>query len=250
MTDPFLKRIIGELKDLYKNKTDFFQAIQDEDNIKLFYFVLRPRDEPYVGGLFIGKIELPNDYPKSPGSFYMLTPNGRFMTNQKICLTNSNYHKENWTPIWSIRNMVLGVASIFISDDTNGISHIRDSFENRKNFSKNSVQYNIINYPNIFKRFNFFVNEDMTIKSNDEISKIINEKKSKKIKEEEIKEEEIKEEVIKEEEKPKIKRVVKRVVKKKQEQNLQEDNKDIEKQQEKPKRKYVKKIKKDDSDKN
>ena len=170
----FLKRIQGDLKDLNKNRAEFFQAIQDESNIKLFYFLLRPLDEPYTGGLYIGKIELPDDYPKSPGSFYMLTPNGRFATGSKICLTNSSYHKENWTPIWSIRNMVLGVSSIFIADDTTGISHIKDTPTNRKKMATNSIQFNIQNYPAIFNRFNFFVNEDYTIKSNDEVTKIIN----------------------------------------------------------------------------
>jgi ubiquitin-protein ligase len=176
----FLRRIQGDVKDLDKNRMDFVQAIQDIDNVKLFYFMLRPLDEPYIGGLFIGKIELPDDYPKTPGSFYMLTPNGRFDINKKICLTNSSYHKENWTPSWSIRNMIMGVASIFIADDTSGISHIRDTKENRKKMAAESIQFNLTNYHDIFVRFNFYVNPDGTVKSNDEITKIVYEKKVKK----------------------------------------------------------------------
>ncbi len=176
----FLRRIQGDVKDLDKNRMDFVQAIQDIDNVKLFYFMLRPLDEPYIGGLFIGKIELPDDYPKTPGSFYMLTPNGRFDINKKICLTNSSYHKENWTPSWSIRNMIMGVASIFIADDTTGISHIKDTKENRKKFASDSINFNLTNYYDVFVRFNFYVNSDGTVKSNDEITKIINEKKIKK----------------------------------------------------------------------
>ena len=133
----FLRRIQGDVKDLNRNRAEFVQAVQDPDNIKIFYFMLRPLDEPYVGGLFIGRIELPDEYPKKAGSFYMLTPNGRFKTNDKICLTNSSYHGESWTPSWSIRNMILGVASIFITDDTTGISHIKDTPQNRKEFAKN-----------------------------------------------------------------------------------------------------------------
>jgi ubiquitin-protein ligase len=176
----FLRRLQGDVKDLDKNRMDFVQAIQDIDNVKLFYFMLRPLDEPYIGGLFMGKIELPDDYPKTPGSFYMLTPSGRFEINKKICLTNSGYHKENWTPSWSIRNMIVGVASIFIADDTTGISHIKDTKENRKKMATDSVQFNLTNYYDVFTRFNFYVNPDGTIKSNEEITKIVNEKKSKK----------------------------------------------------------------------
>ena len=51
-----------------------------------------PTDEPYLGGYYIGKIELPVDYPAKAGDFYMLTPNGRFDINKKICLTNSSVY--------------------------------------------------------------------------------------------------------------------------------------------------------------
>ncbi len=181
MTDRlFLRRIQGDVKDLDRNRNNFVQGIQDNENIKLFYFMLRPLEAPYAGGLFMGKIELPDDYPKTPGTFYMLTPSGRFAINAKICLTNSSYHKENWTPIWSIRNMIVGIISIFVADDTTGISHIKDTAANREKFAKESVEFNLKNYPDIFKRFNFFVNPDGTVKTEEEVNKIINERKSKK----------------------------------------------------------------------
>ena len=169
----FLKRIQGDIKDLDKNRMEFAQAIQDENNIKLFYFVLKPKDEPYTGGMYMGKIELPDDYPKTPGTFYMLTPSGRFNINSKICLTNSSYHKESWTPIWSIRNMIIGFISIFMSDDTTGISHIKDTPQNRKRMANESINYNKTNYANIFNKFHFYVNPDGTIKSDEEIIQII-----------------------------------------------------------------------------
>ena len=179
MSRLFLKRIQGDIKDLDRNRMEFAQAIQDEQNIKLFYFMLRPKDEPYNGGYYIGKIELPDDYPKTPGTFYMLTPSGRFTINSKICLTNSSYHKENWTPIWSIRNMIIGVASIFVADDTTGISHIKDTSVNRKRMAQESISYNMTHYPNIFNKFNFFVNEDGSVKSDEEVALIVNANKVK-----------------------------------------------------------------------
>jgi ubiquitin-protein ligase len=269
----FLRRLQGDVKDLDKNRMDFVQAIQDIDNVKLFYFMLRPLDEPYIGGLFMGKIELPADYPKTPGSFYMLTPSGRFNINAKICLTNSSYHKENWTPSWSIRNMIMGVASIFIADDTSGISHIKDTKENRKKMALDSVNFNLTNYHDIFVRFNFYVNPDGTLKTNDEITKIVNEKKVKKEQNQETKtvEESVSEHVqesvvesvvepvvepvvesvveptphvVEEKTKKVIKRVVKRVVKKATE-NDQETKKPVEQPvdpvEEKPK-KVIKRV--------
>ena len=240
MTEPtlsrlFIRRIDGDKKDLDKNRMEFAQAIQDENNIKIFYFLLKPKDSPYTGGMYIGKIELPDDYPKKPGTFYMLTPNGRFTINSKICLTNSSYHLESWSPIWSIRNMILGFISIFLADDTTGISHIKDTPANRKLMAQESIKFNMTNYPNIFTNFNFFVNLDGTIKSDEEINLIINLNKVKNKKEEiktvenntenktenkldeskmnETKVNQIKMDEIKMDEKPK-KRIVKKVVKK------------------------------------
>jgi ubiquitin-protein ligase len=126
-----IKRIKGEIKNLEKDRESYYQVVYDEahipkpasgDNYKyLFYFLLRgASDSVYKGGYYIGKITLPADYPTSPGNFYMLTPSGRFNINTKICLTNSSYHKDTWTPMWSIKNMVIG----FVSDNTSGISHI------------------------------------------------------------------------------------------------------------------------------
>lgn len=186
------KRLINELKDLKKNKLEFAQAIQDETNKFIFYFLLvGDKEDPkskektghYEGGYYIGKIMLPSNYPEKPGDFMMLTPNGRFEIQKKICLTNSGYHSESWTPIWSIRNMILGFASIFYVDLDTGISHIKKSKAERREMAKQSIKYNMDNYKDIFVRFDQFINEDGTIKpkansetDNDEANKIAAEK--------------------------------------------------------------------------
>lgn len=171
------KRLVGEQMDLQKNRVHYYQVIQDTSNPFIFYFMLRGEDtDVYAGGYYIGRIELPKDYPKKPGFFYMLTPNGRFRTDSKICLTNSGYHLESWNALWSIRNMMLGFYSIFTADDTTGISHIRETSTARKQKAANSVQFNRIEYPEIFKRFSQYVKEDGTMRSDhDEIVKYINE---------------------------------------------------------------------------
>ena len=185
----FQKRLAGELRDLAKNKMDTAQAVLDDNNNKLFYFVIRPQHPPYKGGMYMGKIVLPDDYPDNPVSFYMLTPSGRFFINQKICLTNSDYHKEQKTAAWTIRTMVEGLLSILVDDDaTHGISHIRDSNENRLRMAMESHKFNIENYFDIYIKFDNFINPDGSIKSDDEINSVVNSKPKKK--------EKIKQEVI------------------------------------------------------
>ena len=162
------KRLIGEMNDLNKNRVHCYQVIQDLSNPHLFYFLLRGNDDDdYAGGYYLGKIELPKDYPKTPGFFYMLTPSGRFTTDSKICLTNSGYHLETWTAMWSIRLMMLGFFSIFCSDDTTGISHIRESSATRKQKAQNSINFNNANYSHIFKRFDQYFKEDGTMRTSE-----------------------------------------------------------------------------------
>ena len=160
-----LKRLDGEIKDLSKNRINFCQAIRDENDPLIFYFLLRGDDNSnYNNGFYLGKILLPKNYPNKPGDFMMLTPNGRFEINKKICLTNTGYHSNSWSVMWSIRNMIIGFYSIFIDDNTNGISHIKMSKEKRLELAKNSIDYNILNYKDIFYKFDQFIKEDKSIR--------------------------------------------------------------------------------------
>lgn len=188
------KRLNGELKNLEKNREEYYQVIQDTNDKLRFYFWLRGDvNSSYKGGNYIGKIELPEDYPVNPGNFYMLTPSGRFNINSKICLTNSGYHKESWSPTWNIKNMVIGFVSVFLDDGTNGISHIKESHQQRVQKAKDSFEYNITNHKNITMKFDQFIKPDGTLKTDEEVSDYIkelidNRKKKKELKKKKKKE--------------------------------------------------------------
>lgn len=168
------KRIRHELKMLKKSKIENFQVVQDETNKFIFYFLLKGLDKSdYQGGYYIGKIVLPSDFPKSPVDYYMLTPNGRFLTDKKICLTNSSYHKDLWSPTWSLESITAGFISVFNSDTDTGISHIKDTPENRKKYASESVAYNLSYHQEIFKNFDRFVHPDGNIKSEEEQKQFI-----------------------------------------------------------------------------
>jgi ubiquitin-conjugating enzyme E2 J2 len=49
-----------------------------------------------VGGTYHGKLVFPSEYPYKPPSIMMLTPNGRFALNQRLCLSMSDFHPETW----------------------------------------------------------------------------------------------------------------------------------------------------------
>ena len=65
------------------------------------------------GGIYHGRILLPPEYPFKPPSFMLLTPNGRFETSTKICLSISSHHPEHWQPSWSVRTALTALIAFF-----------------------------------------------------------------------------------------------------------------------------------------
>mmetsp|Transcript_17997 Transcript_17997/g.39005 ORF Transcript_17997/g.39005 Transcript_17997/m.39005 type:complete len:499 (+) Transcript_17997:157-1653(+) len=60
----------------------------------------------YEEGIYHGRVLLPKDYPASPPRVQMLTPSGRFVTGEDICLSASSYHPESWTPRWTVLSLI------------------------------------------------------------------------------------------------------------------------------------------------
>jgi len=169
-----LTRLTNELSNLNAEREAYYQVMRDPKDIFKYYFMMRGDDKSdYNNGYYIGRIELPADYPQTPGNFFMLTPSGRFEINKKICLTNSGYHKETWSPMWNLKNMVIAFASIFGDDSTSGISHIKMSSADRKKFAAASQAYNLKENPAITKLFTQFVKEDGTFRSYKETDEYI-----------------------------------------------------------------------------
>jgi len=72
-----------------------------------------PIGTEFEGGLYHFRILLPAEYPFRPPSLMMLTPNGRFELNTKICISFTSYHEELWQPAWGVRTAILGLHSFF-----------------------------------------------------------------------------------------------------------------------------------------
>ena len=73
----------------------------DESDITHWHFLMQgPDDTPYEGGVYIGRIRFPNDFPFKPPALFMVTPSGRFETGTSLCVSMSEYHPESWSPGW------------------------------------------------------------------------------------------------------------------------------------------------------
>ncbi|PHU15153.1 hypothetical protein BC332_16358 [Capsicum chinense] len=88
-------------------------------NELLFFFLTNyvlegSEGTPFAGGYYYGKIKFPPEYPFKPPGISMTTPNGRFMTQKKICLSMSDFHPESWNPMWSVSSILTGLLSFMV----------------------------------------------------------------------------------------------------------------------------------------
>jgi len=122
-----------------KKPSSDFIAEPTENNLFEWHFIIRgPSDSEFQGGFYHGRIVLPDVYPKKAPDIYILTPNGRFNTGEKICLSNTSFHPESWSPIWNIE-MILKALIAFFPTEAQGIGSINYSPEIRKRLAKESV---------------------------------------------------------------------------------------------------------------
>lgn len=142
-----LKRINGEIKQFLKSPPDNIKIYPNPDNILEIYFLIKGLDDsPFKDGEYVCKLMHHPQYPMKAPDYYVLTPNGRFDINKKICLTNSAYHQGEWAPAaWNLLTLLNGFHSIWhstITEDKIGISHLNYNKDKIKLFSKNSKEFN------------------------------------------------------------------------------------------------------------
>lgn len=125
-------------------------AEPDESNILKWHYAIRgPSETPYDGGIYIGKLVFPSEYPMKPPGVMMLTPSGRFKVNTRICMSMSDFHPESWNPMWSVAKIIQGVQSFMASDEltTGGL---KASASERKKLAALSMEYNQKMFPKLF----------------------------------------------------------------------------------------------------
>ena len=114
----------------------YIRAAPLESNLQEWRYVLQgPPDSPYAGGLYQGKIRFPDDYPFRPPAIMMLTPNGRFNTNTRLCLSMSDFHPETWVPAWSVASILNGVLS-FMLESTPTVGSVETSLAERRRLAR------------------------------------------------------------------------------------------------------------------
>jgi ubiquitin-conjugating enzyme E2 J2 len=144
-------RIKGDIRLMENNPELNIDYILDESNMLIWYFLIHGDETtPYAGGEYIGVIKHGQDYPFAPPEFRVLTPSGRFVPDKAICLSNSSFHPEEWSPNWNVLGILQAFVSVMLDDEENGISHVVESEETRKHLAKQSIAWNQTHKPDLY----------------------------------------------------------------------------------------------------
>ncbi|KAF9930576.1 Ubiquitin-conjugating enzyme E2 6 [Mortierella antarctica] len=154
-TSAAYKRLTKEYINIQKSPPAYLFARPIEANILEWHYVLKgPPDTPYYGGEYYGTLTFPADYPFKPPSIRMMTPNGRFQTNTRLCLSMSDFHPGTWNPSWSVSTILNGLLS-FMSQDESTTGSIATSAYEKKVLALRSHAFNISEANRNFPHFKF-----------------------------------------------------------------------------------------------
>ncbi|OWB74252.1 hypothetical protein B5S31_g4038 [[Candida] boidinii] len=181
------KRLTKEYKSIESNPPPYIIAKPSESNILEWHYIISgPPETPYSGGQYHGILTFPSDYPFKPPSIRMVTPNGRFQVNTRLCLSMSDYHPDTWNPSWSVSTILIGLLS-FMTGDESTTGSISTSDEIKRQLAENSKLFNstsnhkfIINFPELVsKNLRDIENKKNLINDNDTNNNNNNNKKNK-----------------------------------------------------------------------
>jgi len=143
---PSVKRLMKEAKQMssqYDPDGDIQAApLGDGDNLFDWHFTIRgPSDSAFEEGIYHGRLLFPPQYPMKPPEIFLLTPNGRFETNKKICLSISGYHPETWLPSWSISTALRALQAFFTTPAKGAIGGLEWPEAERRRIAKKSPEW-------------------------------------------------------------------------------------------------------------
>lgn len=137
-------RLQKEYISIQKEPVPYALTAPDPHNWLLWHFVIYGISGVFEGGTYYGKIQFPDNYPSSPPSMKVITPNGRFEPNTNICTTMSNYHPEEWSPAWNVRTIITGLISFMYSNE-NSVGSCRTTDAEKQRLAGLSKKFNLEN---------------------------------------------------------------------------------------------------------
>jgi len=138
-----LNRLRQDYIRLKRDPIPYIVAEPLHNNILEWHYIVRgPESSLYADGLYHGKLKFPNEFPFKPPSIYIITPNGRFKTNVRLCLSISDFHPDTWNPAWSVGTILTGLLS-FMLEKSPTLGSIESSDLEKRTLAYKSLEFNL-----------------------------------------------------------------------------------------------------------
>lgn len=155
------KRLTKEYKAISATPPPYITAKPNDENILEWHYIISgPPNTPFEGGQYHGLLRFPHEYPFKPPSISVVTPNGRFACNTRLCLSMSDYHPDTWNPAWSVSTILTGLLSFMTGDETTTGS-ISTSESAKKRLAADSKSWNVTQNHRFKKVFPELVQSNM-----------------------------------------------------------------------------------------
>jgi len=175
MSDPRLVKILlAQHKNFNADPYPHLLAISDEQDFRIWYFLVGGLDDPFLHGEFIFKLTAPDSFPASPPRFEFCTENGVFHPTGPICISVGEYHTNDrpgktgaygWRPALGMKGFAIQVVNGLICYEglESGIRIQNAPIAEKRAFAKNSRAENTRKFPDIYRRFEEIIKESPDI---------------------------------------------------------------------------------------
>jgi len=134
----------------------------NENDIKIWYILIKGLDDEFKDGEYIFKITAPNEFPHKPPSLECYTPNGVYDIGGKICISVGEFHANDnpgktggygWRPSLGMMGFATEVLNGLINYQflEYGIRILSTDKNTKIKLAKESSNYNKKHYPELFK---------------------------------------------------------------------------------------------------
>lgn len=147
------RRLTKEYKAIQLTPPPYITAKPNDENILEWHYIITgPPNTPFEHGQYHGLLRFPQEYPFKPPSISMITPNGRFSCNTRLCLSMSDYHPDTWNPAWSVATILTGLLS-FMTGEESTTGSITTSENVKRKLARDSKKWNVRENPRFVKQF-------------------------------------------------------------------------------------------------
>lgn len=142
MNDIKTKRLLCEYNKLRNsNFDDIYFEINDNNLYQLDIVIKGSVDTPHENG-FYHIVLILDEFPIKAPDIKILTPNGRFAVNKKICIDGlTRFHNDTWSPAFSLLSIIESFRSFMNDTDSNFIANIISDDKEKKNLAEDSIRY-------------------------------------------------------------------------------------------------------------